>query len=249
MQNFKNYKILGVGSVRVKIVKNLRLEKTFLKRHDVIERIWQAALEKNRHLFNGALLNFFGLKKRGGKLEISGSFIGYKQFFCQRKNPSLKLGIKPVGVSALTILKDKKEKYIVFAKRARNVTLYPGFFELAPSGSIDDKFVSKSGAIDYKSNLLSELFEELAIKRRYVKKISGFAFVLDAKQNVYDIGCEVLLTCSKEFVDSMFFAKEYDMLILISSSDLDNFIKANINAIVPTSLALLNAYHLWQKLL
>ena len=131
---------------------------------------------------------------------------------------------------------------MVFAKRADDITEYPGFLELVPSGSIDKECADAKGIVDYRSKLLSEFVEETGLSKEYVKKISGFAFVLDINHNVYDICCEILLKAEKELIIQKFSSKEYNAPVFVALNDLNSFIRANVNSIIPTSMALIEAY-------
>ena len=135
-------------------------------------------------------------------------------------------------------------EYVVFAKRANGTTEYPGFFELVPSGSIDKECADNSGIVDYKSKLLSEFTEETGLPRECVKDISGFAFVLDTNDNVYDVCCKIVIdNTERDLVIQKFSSsKEYQSPIFVGIGELDDFIKLNYNSIVPTSMALVEAY-------
>ena len=237
-----NYEVVAVGNIQMRTTQaDSQTEKRLSQNHDAIEEIWQATLiEKGGKLFNGTLPNFVRVNRE--RIEILGHFIEYKQFLAQRKRPDLKLGIKPIGVSGIIILEDKASEYVVFAKRADNITEYPGFLELVPSGSIDKECAGSNGVVDYQSKLLSEFIEETGLSKEYVKEISGFAFVLDIGHNVYDICCEILLKANKEMVTQSFCSKEYNAPVFVAMSDLDSFVKANVDSIVPTSMAIIEAY-------
>lgn len=240
----KNYKILAIGDIRLKTAENSQTEKILYKNRDAIEKIWQNTLkEKDGDLFNGTLPNFIRVDKKREKIEIKAHFIEYKHFLAQRKQPDLKLNIRPIGVSGIIVLRENSSNYVLFAKRANNVTEYPGFFELVPSGSIDKEYVDINGIVDYQSKLLSEFVEETGLSKDYVKEISGFAFVLDVNHNIYDVCCKILLEAKKESVASEFLdSKEYHTPKFISINDLGGFIEENADIIVPTSMALIEAY-------
>jgi hypothetical protein len=242
MNNLKtNYEIVAIGAIHMQTIQDSTFERTLAQNRDAIEEVWQKAQkQKGGKLSNGTLPNFVGVKRE--RVEILGHFIEYKQFLAQRRNPALKLGIKPIGVSGIVILEDKGNKYGVFAKRADDITEYPGFLELVPSGSIDKECVNANGVVDYRSKLLSEFVEETGLSKEYVKEISGFAFVLDIGHNVYDICCEILLKAKKELIIQKFSSKEYNAPVFVALDDLNSFIRANVNSIVPTSMALIEAY-------
>ncbi|MEK6646851.1 MAG: hypothetical protein AABY84_09295 [Candidatus Firestonebacteria bacterium] len=238
-----NYEVVAVGNIEMRTIQDSRIDDILTQNRDVIEEIWRKAQEeRGGKLFNGTLPNFVRVNRERERIEILGHFIEYKQFLAQRKRPDLKLGIKPIGVSGIIILEDKASEYVVFAKRADNITEYPGFLELVPSGSIDKECAGSNGVVDYQSKLLSEFIEETGLSKEYVKEISGFAFVLDIGHNVYDICCEILLKANKEMVTQSFCSKEYNAPVFVAMSDLDSFVKANVDSIVPTSMAIIEAY-------
>ena len=53
------------------------------------------------------------------------------------------------------------------------------FLSSSPLLSIDKECADTNGVVDYKFKLLSEFVEETGLSKEYVKKISGFAFVLN----------------------------------------------------------------------
>jgi len=239
----KNYEVIAIGNIQMRVLHNIQTEKRLAKNYKAIEKIWDASVqEKAGKLFNGTLLNFISVDKNGETIDIASHFIEYKHFIAQRKDPCLELGIKPIGVSGIIILKDKGNEYVIFAKRDNNVTEYAGLFELVPSGSIDKECVDANGIIDYSSKMLSEFIEETGLCKEHVKEISGFAFILDTDHNVYDICCKILLELKKEIVEQRFCSKEYNEPVFVAMNDLDSFIEANVDLIVPTSMALIEAY-------
>lgn len=244
MNNHKtNYEIVAVGNIHMRAIQNSSIEEILARKRDVIEEIWQRTLiEKGGKLFNGTLPHFVSINQEGEYIEILGNFIEYKQFLGQRKRPDLQLSIKPVGVSGIMVLKDAGDDYVIFAKRSSNVTEYPGFLELVPSGSIDEECVDANGVVNYQAKLLCEFIEETGLSEEHVKGISGFAFVLDIGHNVYDICCEIQLEAKKDFIMQKFSSTEYNTPRFVALNDLNSFIKENINSIIPTSVALVEAY-------
>jgi HAD superfamily hydrolase (TIGR01509 family) len=249
MNNLKtNYKIVAIGNIHMRTIQDSSIEKILTQNREAVEEIWQRTLiEKDGKLFNGTLPNFVSVNQERERIEILGHFIEYKQFLAQRKRPDLKLGIKPIGVSGIIVLRDKGDDFVVFAKRTNSITEYPGFLELVPSGSIDKECVDADGVVNYQSKLLSEFIEETGLSKDYVKEISGFAFVLDIVHNVYDICCEILLETKKDLIMQKFSSKEYNAPVFVALGDLDSFIKANVNSIVPTSMAIIEAYRQAKK--
>jgi len=146
-----------------------------------VEQIWQEQLKiSGGKLFNGQLLCFGSLQED----MLTGKFVDYKYYLAQHIMPSLQpvLQIEPIGVSSLTVAGGK----ILCGCRSRNVSTYPEYFELAPSGGIDSGFV-KGGMIDLKGQLVSELFEETGIHQENVVSAEPFALVHDKLKGGYDI--------------------------------------------------------------
>jgi len=245
----KNYEIVAIGNIQLRTKNDSKTDEILARNREAIEEIWKIAQkEKGGKLFNGTLPNFIRVdKKLGRETEITCHFVEYKSFLSQRKQPALKLGIKPIGVSGIIILEENGNKYVVFAKRGSDTTEYPGFLELAPSGSIDKECADLNGIVDYQSKLLSEFEEETGLSKKRVKDISGFALVLDVDHNVYDICCEIILLEKRQSVAAEFVSKEYKPPVFVDMKDLNSFIKTNSSSIVPTSMALIAAYEQNQK--
>lgn len=238
------YEILAIGNVRLREApRDLQAEKLFIQHRNTIEKIWQEAL-KEKKLFNGTVLNFCRMSKEENGIEVEGNFVEYKNFLAERKRPGLNLGIKPIGVSGIILLKEEASEYVIFAQRSGGTLEYPMSFELVPSGNIDRACVTVDGTIDYKSKLLSEFSEETRLSRDYVRKLDAFAFVLDTDHKVYDICCKILIETKKELIAAKLFPDmtEYRTPEFIPISKLDDFIKANTDSIVPTSVAIIEAY-------
>jgi len=251
MSNFKkNYEIVAIGNIRLQTTEALQSDDILVRNRDIIEEIWQTTFkERGGKLFNGTLPNFIGIEEKSSSVHIiKCSFVEYKSFLAQRKRPDLNLGIKPIGVSGVIVLKEADKEYVIFAKRTNAVTEYPEFLELVPSGSIDRECSNANGTVDFKAKLLAEFSEETGLPKDCVKEISSFAFVLDTSHNVYDVCCKIFVESAKElFLTKFKRTKEYQAPVAISVDDMGGFIKGNINSIVPTSMALVDAYMREQK--
>ncbi len=236
-----NYRIIATGNVKLRLSDKPTV-KIPGKKGRIIDKLWKDILQKRGGLFNGQLLEFASVNKNGDNIHLSGNFIEYKQFIADKKQPELKLNIKPVGVSGIIIAKEDGIDYAVFARRTKEVTDYPNFLELVPSGSIDREFLLKNGDIDYRSKILSEFSEETGLPKNYVKQISGFALVLDASKNIYDICCTILVKKDRATITKYFHkSKEYKNFQFVPLKDLYTFIEET-DSIVPTSIALIKAY-------
>lgn len=237
------HEVVALGQIEMRMIRDSRLDDLLARHRTVIDAIWREVQEeRGGTLFNGALPCFVRVCREGKKTTIFGHFIEYKQFIAQRRRPDLQLDIKPVGVSGITVLVCRDGEYVFFARRTAKTTEYPGFLELVPSGSIDQEFITADGLVDYRAKLLSEFTEETGLSRDCVRSVSGFALVLDTDHHVYDICCEIVLALSKETFGHAFRSDEYSDPLFVSRIDLETFIHANADSIVPTSAAIIEAY-------
>jgi hypothetical protein len=247
MQRFKTYKencrIIAVGDVHLlESPKDEKIEHALTKNKKLIEEIWQEASQKEG-LFNEYMFNCLNIEAHNGHIKVLGNFVEYKNFLAQRKRLDLDFGIRPVGVSGITIVKDDNIDYAIFAKRAPSVNEYQESIELIPSGSIDKECILTDGTIDYKTKLLSEFSEETGVPITYVEKINGFAIVFDANHKVYDICCTIYTICARAFITEKFNnSKEYESPTFVPLNTLDDFLKTNAKTIIPTSMALACAF-------
>ncbi|MEW6202664.1 MAG: hypothetical protein AB1546_11845 [bacterium] len=236
--------IIGYGNIVVRWTADRARDKRLARNRAAIEKIWREAVEESGgKLFNGLLLNFVGLEKRRTGIEVRGSFVEYKHFIVQRRHPELELGIKPIGVSGIIIFSDSGVENAVFAERGGDTTEYRGFLELVPSGGIDRECADENGIVDYKSKLLSEFAEETGLSNDCIMDISEFAIVLDTKDKVYDICCRISVDARKEIIIKKFRdSKEYKSPVFVPVSELKKFVRSNRKSLVPTSIALVDAF-------
>jgi HAD superfamily hydrolase (TIGR01509 family) len=193
-------------------------------------------------LKGAALLNFESLNLRGGRAVVSGNFVPYKKYLAQR-GARRRGPLRPVGVSGLIVLKDRGRPSVVFARRSRNVTQYPGFWELVPSGGIDGAFVGQNGTIDYAAQLLSEFREETGLPGSAVQSVRGFALLWDGADCVFDVGCEIKVNLGADKMRRIFKrSAEYGAPVIVGFHRLAAFMKARAGRMVPTSPALIQAY-------
>ncbi|MBI2045811.1 MAG: hypothetical protein HYT28_00065 [Parcubacteria group bacterium] len=247
MQNFKTYKenckIIAIGDVHLfESPKDKKTERVLAKNKNLIEEIWEKA-SREEGLFNEDIFSCLDIKETRGRIEVRGNFVGYKNFLAQRKRLDLDFGIRPIGVSGITIVKDGNTDYVIFAKRTPSVNEYQESLELIPSGSIDRACARKDKMIDYKTKVLSEFSEETGLPAEYVENIDGFAVVFDANHKVYDVCCTLSITCKRELIAEKFKnSKEYQSPIFVPLDTLDAFLKTNAKIIIPTSMALACAF-------
>lgn len=240
----EQYRVIAVGDISLTVMPpTAEFEEKQSAGEARIETVWNT-LSLTRPLFNGTVLNTSTIAYDGEHIKISAHNISYKDFLAERHDPSLKFGIRSIGVSGILLVQDaQKLVYVVFASRKMTVTQWPGRLELVPSGSIDARHVDSFGTVSYKKQILEELAEEVGINEKDVKTATGFALVYDARERVYDICCVVEVSLQKEDLERMFKdSMEYERPVYVLYEDLPQFISKHKEEIVPTSLALLSAY-------
>lgn len=168
----KTYKIIHKGNV---ILRNNMLHLDSSKQQ-IIEKNWSSEIKKNPKIFNGQVLVFINQNKNINDIIIDVGFTEYKNVLASRKIPEL--NIKPVGVSAITIIDDLGEKFVLFSTRSKNNTEYPGFIELVPSGHIDKSALQKNNSIDYTQKIKEEFFEETGCNQSCINKVHRLMFNL-----------------------------------------------------------------------
>lgn len=212
-----------------------------------IENLWQ--VERARRggvLFNGQILSATEI----APTHVAGYFVQYRYLIAQRCRPGLfdKLGVRPVGVSGLLSCSDG----FVFGRRAESTTFDAGLVELAPSGGVDASGRGNDGRVDYKTQILTELFEEIGISRDNVAELTPFCVVEDINSHVVDIGIAMTaptlsaktILHSHDLADS----KEYEELRIIPGKHLTEFIEEMGTQLSAVSLMLLRTYQTLERI-
>ena len=202
-----------------------------------VDDIWAREVQsRGEQLFNGSMLCFAG---RDGDT-LLGRFVEYKHYLAQKREPTLrdKLNITPLAVSGLICFDD----LVVFGRRSSDVTAYPGFYELMPSGGLTEECRTGSTRLDYRGQILRELEDEVGLPQEVVRSIEPFALVFDPADNVYDVCMEITLDTARETLErSCGHTGEYRQKVLVASSELPSFLLRHAGSTVPTSLAILEA--------
>src|SRR3990167_8022635 len=156
-----------------------------------VERLWLA--EQNRRgkaIFNGRIMSASTVSSDG----IHGYIVEYRHLIAQRARPELfdVLQVRPVAVSGLFECADG----IVFGRRAGSMMQDAGLWELVPSGGIDTSKINDSRhspvKVDFLSQILSELHQEIGIQSSFVSSIHPFCLVDDKNSHVLDIGISIV---------------------------------------------------------
>lgn len=235
----ENYKILGIGDVRLRVAEDAEARQTLAQFEGEVDDIWERAL-RQRKLFNGKLLGFLGLRRNGAAMEVIAHPTEYKYFFAKSQRPTLGFSIYPIAVSGITVLSRESQTYALFAERGKEVSEYPGWLELVPSGSLDGSFIDQDGLVDFRAQLLTELTEETGLAAEDVKKVSGAALVLDTRDSVYDICCKIVVDGEKSAAfEQLRPSAEYRNPIWVSTGQLKDFAAKHAGRIVPASMAII----------
>ncbi len=204
-----------------------------------VEQIWQTETARNPKLFNGTVFAYLKHSVQGTATRIEGSFVEYKQFLAQLREPVLDLGIKPIGVSGFTIINDNGKKYAVFAIRGDDVTEYPGHLELVPSGTLDCSALGPDGAVRFHDKLRQEFAEETGLPANAITGIRSCGLILDRKDQVFDVCAIIEANATRqEALDAFSTVSEHHKPCFVALEDLPKFVEENAHALVPSSLAL-----------
>ena len=192
-----------------------------------IEAIWTAEnTRRGGKLTNGKLLAYV----RHDENTIWGRFVDYKYYIAQRFKPELrgKLQATPLAVSGLTV----SQHAVLLARRSAAVTSYSGFYELVPSGGLEQA--------DFVGQLLTELKEEVGIDASEIMETTPMALIFDETDMVYDIAVAVKLkTSAAQLAPRLTPTPEYEKPLMMPREQLADFVAEHRSSFVPVSLAIL----------
>lgn len=190
-----------------------------------IERIWQKEAEiKKERLFNGQLLSALTVKEG----ILRGKFVPYKLYVAQTRNPKLEkfLKLRPVGISGYI----EANHHILIGKRSQHVLTSPGYYELVPSGGIDQESLEGS-TLNIRKQFEIELEEETGIKVASIKQFSYIALIYDSVTYTYEVCAKILLD-SQTLEQSYPSNEEYSELIWIPKREIFQFLKQHQQEVV-----------------
>ena len=244
----KPYEILGVGRVRMTWISREGLEITS-EQEEEVDYQWNRAVKKSDgHLFNGAYFNLLHWQTKRDRVDIVGHFDEYRNFYVHRLLPRLGLGVRAVGVSAITIFDDGGEDYALAARRAPKMTQYPGLMELVPSGTIDRECADEEGIVRAEAKAIEELHEEAGIPFSRIEQAQAFAFTYDRLDDNYDVCCILRIDArAQELRHGIKHCAEYDDPQIIRVADLKDWAEDQGDQLMPVSWAVIEAYAQWTK--
>jgi hypothetical protein len=201
-----------------------------------VEALWQ--MEQTRRgtaLFNGSLLSAI----ESSSEQIVGRVVEYRLLVAQRARPELYavLQVRPVAVSGLLECPDG----IVFGRRAVTVTQDAGSWELVPSGGLDaSRF--EPGEINFLSQILAELQEEVGIGIESLSSVTPFCLVECLESHVLDIGIAMMTPLAGAALIRMHGiagSKEYVELRVVARTELADFMRSEASNLAEVSAALI----------
>jgi len=246
MDNENNYRIISTGKISLEAVDPSADLNLSGKQIRIIDDIWASEYERSGgRLFNGSVFVYSSHEITKSGVSIKGFFSEYKLFLAGIKRPDLGYRLIPVGVSGIVICRENDGAYALFAKRAETTSMYQGYYELVPAGTIDQNALHTDKTIDYKAKLLEELEEEIGgdFRKDSIESIEDLAFVLDVKENVYDVCCVITIIGQMENIErNMRSSDEYCCAEFVPVDKLAGFVAENSDRMIPTSPAIIEAF-------
>lgn len=203
-----------------------------------VSAIWESERAKGGEaLFNG---NLFSIDEMGAT-EITGWLAEYRWFLAQRRDPTLRpeLRVNPLAVTGILCCTEG----VVFGRRAQDVEMDAGLWELVPSGGIDGSFISPSGEIDLQGHLLAELREEIGILPKEISRPpTPIAEIEDRTSHVTDIGLILEASLSAQQITDRFSQlenREYLETKVVPFDELSQYVKGRSDTLATVSRALI----------
>jgi len=236
-----SYEIIGTGKIILKYKKFV--DKKIISNRKNIEKFWQKSKQENNKIFNGDVLSFVNFSIQNDEIIVNCTFRKFVDVLMSRKMPQLGFQIKPIGVSGLLLINDNNKNYVLFSTRSLDVSEYPGYLELVPSGHIDKKTPKKDGLIDYLAKLRDEFVEETGLSSNLINEMKSICLIFDRTIDVFDVCCLIKINMSKEKIFNAFKKiTEYNNPEFVLIQDLNNFLEKNKQKIVPTSVGIITYF-------
>lgn len=194
-----------------------------------IARIWETEKsERGPGLFNGLI---FSVAELSGNT-VSGGFVEYRIFLAQVRRPELflELRIQPLAVTGLL----QNLEGIFFGFRSSGSALQPHCWELVPAGGIDASTLTRDGHIRPQEQLLTELEEEVGVKRIDASAPRLVCFCEDSDLHIFDLVFELETILDTDAIKAAHAAidhPEHASIVCVRWRDLDEFLARNDHVI------------------
>ncbi len=243
------YQITALGQVRVMLDDFPGWDQALADCYDDVEINWRREQDKRGPaLFNGRLANMIGWQLdsfRGNQtINLRVHFIEYKAFLAKRINPKLPLPVQPVGVCGLCVGYIDDSPAVLMARRAEDVTQYPGYWEMVPSGTLDESCTGEDGTIDCARKITEEFTEETGLPASCVQACRSVALICDTQENNYDV-CFIFQVDSGYAMKTRqraILSREYVEPMWVPVAEIDSKLKSLGGRVVPVSAGLLEAW-------
>lgn len=187
-------------------------------------------LQKEKPIFNGTMM----CVKEFGPQGLKTYSISFKEFLASRtlKEPYHYIH-KPLGVSGWILHRDK----VLIGIRSENVLTYTNYYELVPSGGVDERAI-EGNSLNFKKSLFCEFIEETGMDRNYIESITPKLLIYCMEELLFDI-CQEIKLFDHVDVDCETGNEEYKQLFWVPKADLKEFLEDHRENLVPTSLAII----------
>jgi hypothetical protein len=203
------------------------------------QRLWEAACAGNPRLFDSRILVCRGIESSGDTVEITCRVAPYRYYFGQRKG-GLALGLLPVAVSGALRIDDPQGPAWLLARRGPNVTQYPDYLELVPSGGLEAEDVDAEGYADYRARLMNELQSETGLSPSIIDEVDDLGVITDRVDPVVNILCLMIVRSSVAAIErALQTGPEYSSFTIMRGQHLSELSSSQYR-LVPTSRAALD---------
>lgn len=194
-----------------------------------LDTFWVEQTTKRPSLYNAPLLTLEFISKKS----LVTTWRSYSEYLASRAevipNP-----IIPVGVSGVLSYKSK----LLIGRRSPEVTSYPEYLELVPSGGIS----GDGKNIDFEEQLRRELREETKFTDHDIQSLHPLCFIYDSNDPCFDIVMQINLDPSiqvEDILNRITSNEEYSTLSFIKLDTLASLLNDPKEKIVPTSIAII----------
>lgn len=199
---------------------------------DFIEKEWEKLIRNYpNQFFNGDILCL----ENATNSSLIGFFASFKEVYFQRALRSICYYkyLQPLGVNGFIIT----GKGLLIGRRSQSVSIYKGYYECPPSGSLDKNYCFND-SLDYCQQILQELKEETMILQSSVAATVPLLLVYDKIYHHLDICLRIELKEDRAISTATTY--EYSELFFLPFSDIPTFFRVHYRQIVPTAHAIIS---------